>query len=125
MTKVFLEAKALSDLVIEGLLEKKGQRIVRMDLRNTDGAVTDFFVICTGTSDRHVDALADSVQEVIKKNSGENPISKEGVEQAEWILLDYVNVVVHIFQETKRQFYKLEALWGDADTEEITESFAA
>lgn len=124
MTKVFLDAKALSDLAIEGLIEKKGRNIIRMDLRNTSGAITDFFVICTGTSDRHVEALADSVQEVVRKKAQEKAIGTEGLEQCEWALLDFFNVVVHIFQEEKRQFYKLEALWGDAQIEKIPESFS-
>lgn len=125
MTKVFLDAKALSELAVHGLLEKKGRNIIRMDLRNTDGAITDFFVICTGTSDRHVEALADSVQEVIREQAKEKSLSTEGMGTGEWVLLDYVNVVVHIFQEEKRQFYKLESLWGDAKVEQIKESFAA
>ncbi|MEM6348248.1 MAG: ribosome silencing factor [Bacteroidota bacterium] len=125
MTKVFLDAKALSDLAIEGLLEKKGKNIVRLDLRDTEGAVTDFFVICTGTSDRHVEALSESVVKVIKEKAEERPLSIEGKESGEWVLTDYFNVVVHIFQEEKRNFYRLEDLWGDSEREEIPESFAA
>ncbi|MEL6588832.1 MAG: ribosome silencing factor, partial [Bacteroidota bacterium] len=99
MTKILLDAKALSDLAIEGLLEKKGRNIVRLDLRETEGASTDFFVICTGTSDRHVEALADSVIKVMKEKAEERPLSLEGKEAGEWVLADYFNVVVHIFQE--------------------------
>ncbi|MEM7655643.1 MAG: ribosome silencing factor [Bacteroidota bacterium] len=121
MTKTLLDAKALSDLAIKGLQEVKGQQLVRMDLRNSDGAVTDFFVICTGTSDRHVDALANSVLKVIKEEGTEHPHSKEGFEKADWILLDYVNVVIHIFQQESRDFYRLEKLWGDAEFEEFEE----
>lgn len=125
MTKVFLDAKALSALAIEGLLDKKGKNIVRLDLRETEGAVTDFFVICTGTSDRHVEALSESVVALIKEKANERPLSIEGKEAAEWVLTDYFNVVVHIFQEEKRNFYRLEDLWGDGEREEIAESFAA
>ncbi|MEL6650200.1 MAG: ribosome silencing factor [Bacteroidota bacterium] len=125
MTKILLDAKALSDLAIEGLLEKKGRNIVRLDLRETEGASTDFFVICTGTSDRHVEALADSVIKVMKEKAEERPLSLEGKEAGEWVLADYFNVVVHIFQEEKRSFYRLEDLWGDGGREEIPESFAA
>lgn len=125
MTKVFLDAKALSDLAIEGLLEKKGQNIVRLDLRDTEGAVTDFFVICTGTSDRHVEALAESVVDTLREKANERPLSVEGKETAEWVLADYFNVVVHIFQAEKRNFFRLEDLWGDGKREEIAESFAA
>lgn len=125
MTKVFIDAKALSDLAIEGLLEKKGKNIVRLDLRNSEGAVTDFFVICTGTSDRHVEALAESAIQVIREKANERPLSIEGKEASEWVLADYFNIVVHIFQEEKRKFYRLEDLWGDGELEEISESFAA
>ncbi|MEL6673670.1 MAG: ribosome silencing factor [Bacteroidota bacterium] len=122
MTEILLDAKKLSEIAVKGLQEIKGRNIVRMDLRNSDGSVTDFFVICTGTSDKHVEALADSV---VKEMSdlGEKPISKEGFEHAEWILLDYVNVVVHIFLGDKREFYRLEGLWGDAEIERFSEEF--
>ena len=123
MTQILLDAKALADLTIEGLLEKKGKKIVRLDLRKSDGAVTDFFVICTGTSDTHVEALADSVTRMVREQSQEKPAHTEGMGAAEWVLLDYINVVVHIFQEEKRNFYRLEHLWGDADTTRIEESF--
>lgn len=116
MTKILLDAKALSDVAIKGLQEIKGKSITRLDLRESDGAVTDFFVICTGTSDKHVQSLANSVMEFMKKE-GERPLSKEGMENGEWVLLDYVNVVVHIFQEDFRNFYRLESLWGDAKTQ--------
>ena len=118
MTNVLLDAKALSSLAVEALQEKKGLNILRMDLRDADGSVTDFFVICSGTSDRHVQALADSVLEFLR-NSGERPHNKEGIDKGEWILLDYINVVVHIFQKDTREFFRLEDLWGDAKFERI------
>lgn len=120
MTRVALDAKALTNLTIEGLQEIKGQDILRMDLRHVDGAVTDYFVICTGTSDRHVQALAESVLEMTKE-AGERPISTEGLQAGEWVLIDFVNVVVHIFQRDVRDFYRLEDLWGDANFEEMRE----
>jgi ribosome-associated protein len=120
MTKVLLEAQALADIAIKGLQEVKGQEILKMDLRNSDGSVTDFFLICTGTSDRHVQALGDSVLKFIKE-AGELPHSKEGFDKGDWVLLDYINVVVHIFQEEARNFYRLEKLWGDAEFERIAE----
>ena len=121
MTKLFLDARALSDLVIEGLQEKKGLEILRMDLRQADGAVADFFVICTGTSDRHVQALAGSVEKTIREQASEKPLSQEGLQAGEWVLMDYVNVVVHIFQAERRNFFRLENLWGDAVFEKIEE----
>lgn len=118
MTNVLLDAKALSSIAVEALSEKKGREILRMDLRDADGSVTDFFVLCTGTSDRHVQALADSVMETLS-GIGEKPHNKEGMDKAEWILLDYVNIVVHIFQNDTREFFRLEDLWGDAKIERI------
>lgn len=120
MTKTVLDAQALTQVVVNGLLEKKGLRITRMDLRGADGAVTDFFLLCTGTSDTHVEALANSVMDEMRK-VGEKPVSKEGMDQAQWVLIDYVNVVVHIFQKDTRDFFRLEDLWGDAPTEIIEE----
>ena len=114
MTKIALDAKALSDLAVKALQDIKGKNIVRLDLRQSDGSVTDFFVICTGTSDTHVSALADSVLKVMKEEAGERPHSREGMQSGEWILVDYVNVVIHIFKSEKREFYQLERLWGDA-----------
>jgi ribosome-associated protein len=121
MTRVALDAKALSDVVIEGLQEIKGQEILRMDLRKVDGAVTDYFVLCTGTSDKHVQALAESVIDLAKEYD-ERPHNKEGLQTGEWVLIDYVNVVVHIFQREKRAFFRLEDLWGDAEFEAIHET---
>jgi len=116
-TQQQLDAKRLSDLVIEGLQEIKGQAIVRLDLREVDGAVSDYFVICTGTSDKHVQALAGSVLKLIKDTTKELPYAREGEVTGEWILLDYVNVVLHVFLKEKREFYQIESLWGDAEFE--------
>lgn len=113
MTKVAIDARTLSDLAVKGLQEIKGQEIVRMDMRHANGSVCDFFVLCTGTSDKHVQALAESV-EVLLREAGERPLSREGMQKGEWVLLDYVNVVVHVFQAEARNFYRLEDLWGDA-----------
>lgn len=109
------EAEAIAEIAAKGMDEKKGIDIVIMDLRKLKSAFSDFFVLCHGTSDRQVEAIADSVEEEIRKAIGEKPLHREGSEQAEWILLDYVNVVVHIFQEEKRSFYGIEELWGDAE----------
>jgi ribosome-associated protein len=108
------EAEALAEIAVYGMQEKKGMEIVTMDLRKLKSSFADFFVICHGTSDRQVEALADSVEEEIRKATGEKPLHREGGELAEWVLLDYVNVVVHIFQQEKRSFYGIEELWGDA-----------
>lgn len=108
------EAERLCDSVIKGMQEKKASDIVLMDLREIKGAVADFFILCSGGSDKQVGAIAEEVEGFVFKETKENPWHVEGVENKEWILIDYVNVVVHIFQSGKRQFYGLEDLWGDA-----------
>ena len=113
------ESAMLAEIAIKGMQEKKAKEIVCLDLRNINNAVSDFFVICHGDSNTQVDAIADSVEFEIKKAIGENPWHREGFENAEWILLDYVNVVVHVFQKPQRDFYRLEDLWADAKTAAI------
>jgi ribosome-associated protein len=115
------ESEIIAEIAIKGMQEKKAKEIICMDLRNVHNAVTDFFVICHGDSNTQVDAIAGSVEEEIRKVIGEKPWHREGFENAEWILLDYVNVVVHVFQKEQRGFYKLEALWADAETQVIQE----
>jgi len=118
-TKKLNEVSALAQLAVEGILEKKGSDIVSMDLRNVKHAVTDYFIICHAESTTQVGAIARSVEEEIYKATGEDPWHKEGFQNAEWILLDYVNVVVHIFQKEKRDFYAVESLWADAEVLKI------
>ncbi len=114
--KVPVEPKAveLNDLVVQGMAEKKGHDIVVLDLRKVKNAVADYFVICSGNSDTQIDAICDSVEEFVFKASKQSPWKKEGKQNKEWILLDYIDVVAHIFKKDKRQFYSLEELWGDA-----------
>ncbi len=107
------ESEAIAAIAVHGLQEKKGIDIVSIDLRGVPGAFTDFFVICHGSSNRQIDALADSVEDELRKAMNERPRHREGNDIAEWVLLDYYNVVVHIFSEDKREFYGLEELWGD------------
>jgi ribosome-associated protein len=113
-TSLPISAEKLSDFIVEGLLEKKGLEITRLDLRSIPQAVCDFFVICTGTSNTHVNGLADSVDGFVKKKTGEDAWHVEGYRQGDWVLIDYINVVVHIFQPEARTFYALEKLWADA-----------
>jgi ribosome-associated protein len=120
-TKKLKESQLLIDVVIKGLQEKKGENIVCIDLREFDNAVCDYFIISTGTSSTHVNALADSVREEARKSLNEKPWHFEGFGNAEWIILDYVNTVVHIFQEESRNFYNLDELWADAKITKIEE----
>lgn len=112
-------SEILAKLAIKGLQEKKGKEITLLDLRKIDQSIADFFVIATATSDTQLRALQDSVEHFIKEELGEKPWQSEGRTNKEWILLDYADVVVHIFKSESRAFYKLENLWGDAKTTHI------
>ncbi len=114
-----LTAEELRNLVVKGMLEKKGMDVVVMDLRGVANAITDFFIICSGTSDTQIDAIASSVEEEVYKISKTNPWHREGQQNREWILLDYVDIVAHVFKKERRAFYDLEQLWGDAEIQHI------
>ncbi len=113
----------LAEAIVEGMQEKKGTNIVVLDLREIDHAVSSFFVICEGNSNTQVDAIANSVHEYVKEKLGDKPFRSEGYENAEWILLDYIDVVVHVFRKDVRSFYRLETLWGDAKRKDIEDLF--
>ena len=113
--KVLSESAYLSELAIYGIQEKNGNDIVRLDLRNIFSSVSDYFVICHADSSTQVKAIANSVEEEIFKATQQEPWRKEGLEYGEWILLDYIDVVVHIFRTDKREYYGVEDLWGDAE----------
>ena len=113
--KALKESAYISELAIYGIQEKKGNDIVRLDLRNIFSSVSDYFVICHADSATQVKAIANSVEDEIFKATQQEPWRKEGLEYGEWILLDYVDVVVHIFRTDKREFYGVEDLWGDAE----------
>ncbi|PWJ58243.1 ribosome-associated protein [Dyadobacter jejuensis] len=119
-----LSSKELSELVAKGMAEKKGIDITIMDLRKVKNSFTDFFVICSGNSDTQIDALADSVEEQVYKASQVDPWQKEGKANGEWILIDYVDVIAHIFNKDRREHYDLEELWGDAIVTQLEDSVA-
>lgn len=106
----------LSEIAVHGMQEKKGHDIVRLDLRDLNSSVSDYFIVCNADSSTQVKAIADSVEDEIYKNTQSTPWRKEGLENAEWIILDYFDVVIHIFKTEKRDFYGIEDLWGDAQT---------
>lgn len=114
-SKTLKESAYISELAIHGMQEKKGNEIVRLDLRNILSSVSDYFVICHADSATQVRAIANSVEEEIFKATQQEPWRKEGLEYSEWILLDYIDVVIHIFRTDKREFYGVEDLWGDAE----------
>jgi ribosome-associated protein len=104
--------------IIHAVQEKKAHNIVSLDLRKIPEAVADFFIICEAPSTTQVKAIADYVDEYVKKATGEAPFRHEGQQVAHWVLVDYVNVVVHVMQPETRKFYKLEEMWSDAESEE-------
>ena len=110
-----------SELVVKGMQERKASDIVVMDMRGIPKAVADYFIICSGGSDTQIDAIADSVESEVYKAAKQNPWKREGKEHKEWILIDYADVVVHIFKKDRREFYGLEKLWGDAVITQVEE----
>lgn len=117
--KVKGPSEILTDAIVEGILEVKGRNISVLNLKDIHNRVCDYFIICQADSNTQVNAIAGSVEEMVKKLTGERPYRKEGFENSEWILVDYVTVVVHVFQTEVRNFYNLESLWADADVTEI------
>jgi ribosome-associated protein len=112
----------LANIIVEGMQEIKAKEIVTLDLRDLETSVCDFFIICHGTSNTHASAIADSVIEETLKTVKEKPWHKEGLTNGDWILLDYGNVVAHIFQKETREYYNIEKLWGDAKIQLIKET---
>jgi len=110
-----ISSQELSQLVVKGMQERKATNIVVMDLRKVKNAFTDFFVVCSGNSDTQIDAISESVDKEVWEATRNHPKSMEGKANREWILVDYYDVIVHIFKKDKREFYKLEELWGDAE----------
>ena len=123
MTKNISSPDELISLIVQAIEDIKGQNISLLDLRNIENTVCDYFIVCNGNSNTQVNAIASSVQKNVSKNIREKPYQIEGVENAEWILIDYVNVVVHVFQKHKREYYDIDNLWGDAKITEIETSY--
>lgn len=110
-------------LILHGIEEVKGQDINLLDLRAIDNTVCDYFVICSGTSNTHVNAIVNSIQKTVSKAIHDKPWHVEGADNAEWVLIDYVNVVVHVFQKHIREYYDIEGLWGDAQVTLVESSY--
>jgi len=109
--------------IIKGIEEVKGNDISILDLREIENTVCKYFVICNGTSNTQVNAIVNSIQKTVSKSLKDKPWHVEGSENAEWVLIDYVNVVVHVFQKHIREFYDIEGLWGDARTTTIETNY--
>lgn len=118
-----INSEELSKIVVKGMQEKKATDIVIIDLKGIKNAVADYFIIGSGNSDTQVDAISDSIEELVYKDAKQDPWHKEGKNNKEWILLDYVDVVAHVFKTDRRTFFALEDLWGDAILTEIEPQF--
>ncbi len=117
-----VQTKKLVSTIAEGIFKKKGKRVVSLDLSEIENSICKYFVICHGESTTQTAAIGESVIEVVRNEMGEKPIHREGFQQANWVLLDYGDVIVHIFLESYRELYSLEDLWADAKFETISEA---
>ena len=123
MTIENTNADQLISVILNGIEDVKGQNINILDLRDIENTVCDYFIICEGTSNTQVNAIVNSIQKKVSKETKDKPWHIEGSDNAEWVLMDYVNVVVHVFQKHIREYYDIESLWGDAKTTEIKTSY--
>ncbi|AEH01554.1 MULTISPECIES: ribosome silencing factor [unclassified Lacinutrix] len=123
MVKNQVNADALITTIISGIEDVKGKDINILDLRDIENTVCDYFIICEGTSNTQVNAIVSAVQKKVSKELKDKPWHIEGEDNAEWVLMDYVNVVVHVFQKHIREYYDIESLWGDAKTTVIESKF--
>jgi ribosome-associated protein len=117
------DVEELRNAVIRGMQEKKGHEIISLDLRKTGNSVADCFIICHGESTTQAEALAKSVEEQVYKELKEDPAHREGFQNREWMILDYYNVVAHIFVKECREFYGIERLWADAEILKVAENY--
>ena len=108
--------------IIAAIQEKKGENIISLDLRKINEAVADFFIICEASNQPQIRAIADNIEDKVKEICGENPYHHEGLKNLQWVLIDYVNVVVHVMLSETRKFYKLEEMWSDAVAHEHEEN---
>ncbi len=116
-------SKQLANFIVEKIIEKKGESVLSIYIGDKENAVTDYFIICTVGSNTQAYAITNFIIEKVKEEFSENPYSKEGVENGFWILLDYIRVVVHIFQPQYRDFYRIEELWGDGKIQKFPKTF--
>ncbi|HUH28001.1 ribosome silencing factor [Gelidibacter sp.] len=123
MAKENKNSDELISTILEGIEDVKGKDIKILDLRDIENTVCDYFIICEGNSNTQVNAIVGAVQKKVSKTLKDHPWHIEGSENAEWVLMDYVNVVVHVFQKHIRQYYDIEGLWGDAKTTIIETSY--
>jgi len=123
MAKPKSSEDALISNIITGIENVKGLDVRLLDLRDIENTVCNYFVVCSGSSNTHVNAIVSAIQKTVSKELKEKPFHTEGSDNAEWVLIDYVNIVVHVFQKHIREYYSIEELWGDAKTTEIASNY--
>jgi ribosome-associated protein len=123
MAKKHTNADQLIATILAGIEDVKGKNINILDLREIENTVCDYFIVCEGTSNTQVNAIVNSIQKKVSKDIKDKPWHIEGMDNAEWVLMDYVNVVVHVFQKHIREYYDIESLWGDAKTTVIESNY--
>lgn len=123
MIKDSRNANQLITFIIKGIEEVKGKDIAILDLRTIENTVCDYFIICNGTSNTQVNAIVNSIKKTVRKETKDRPWHVEGSKNAEWVLIDYIDVVVHVFQKQTRAFYNIEGLWGDAEITAVATTY--
>ncbi len=121
MKKKSDETDLLLGSIVKGIFEKKGQNVLKIDLRKLENRITDYFVICQASSTTQVSSIADSIDDTVRKEALDKPLHLEGLDNCFWVLIDYGSVVVHVFLEEYRSFYSLESLWADAIIESLVD----
>ena len=123
MAKENTNSDQLISVILSGIEDVKGKEINILDLREIENTVCDYFIVCEGASNTQVNAIVGSIQKKVSKELKDNPWHTEGLDNSEWVLIDYVNVVVHVFQKHIREYYDIESLWGDAKITAIETSY--
>ena len=123
MLKKQNDSNILITQIISGIEEVKGEKINLFDLREIENTVCNYFIVCNGASNTHVSAIVNSIQKTVSKSIKEKPYRTEGLDNAEWVLMDYIDIVVHVFQKNIREYYNLESLWGDAKNTQIASNY--
>ena len=123
MSKPKSAEDALISNIILGIDNVKGLDVSLLDLRDIENTFCSYFIVCTGSSNTHVNAIVSAIQKTVNKELKEKPFHTEGNDNAEWVLIDYVNIVVHVFQKQIREYYNIEGLWGDAKTTKIASNY--
>ena len=123
MSKPRSTEDSLISNIVDGIENVKGLDVSILDLRDIENTVCNYFVVCTGSSNTHVSAIVNAIKKNVSKELREKPFQTEGNENAEWVLIDYVNVVVHVFQKQIREYYNIEELWGDAKATKIASNY--